>query len=226
MMRRSGKPDEPEEPMLFDLPLSAPGDDEPEEPPMRRSPARRSAEPREERMPERASRTGPVPVPSARGAVTPVRDTDGAEDEPDVPAHDFARRGSRIAAGVADLIVHAAVAMGALFGCWGLGVRPTPAEMPAGGLFLLAFSFLYIVLPLAFWGHTPGMAWAGITAHNRDGEPLTFDQTARRWLGAVLTFLLAGLPLVLAFGGRSLTDWISGSATYPLADAAEPALAA
>jgi len=24
-----------------------------------------------------------------------------------------------------------------------------------------------------------------------------------------------GLPLLLAFGGRTLTDWISGSATYP-----------
>jgi uncharacterized RDD family membrane protein YckC len=211
--------------MLFDLPLSSPND-EPEEPPMRRAPTRRSAEPREERTPEpsRTSRTGPVPVPPAARGV--VRDAEDAEDEPDGPAHDFARRGSRIAAGVADLIVHAAVAMGALFGCWGLGVRPTPAEMPARGLLLLAFSFLYIVLPLAFWGHTPGMAWAGITAHNRDGEPLTFDQTARRWLGALLTFLLAGLPLLLAFGGRSLTDWISGSATFPMEDAAEPALAA
>jgi uncharacterized RDD family membrane protein YckC len=157
-----------------------------------------------------------------------VRNTteDAEDEEAAAPAHEFARRGTRIAAGVADLVVHAAVGMGALFGCWGLGVRPTLAEMPAGGLFLLAFSFLYIVLPLAFWGHTPGMAWAGITAHNRDGEPLTFDQTARRWLGGVLTFLLAGLPLLLAFGGRSLTDWISGSATYPMEDAAEPALAA
>jgi uncharacterized RDD family membrane protein YckC len=231
-MRRSGKPDEPEEPMLFDLPLSSPGDDEPEEPPMRRAPTRRSAEPREERTPERTPdpartpRTGPVPVPSTPRAARVARDAEDSGEEPDGPAHEFAKRGSRIAAGLADLVVHAAVGMGALFGCWGLGVRPTLAEMPAGGLFLLAFSFLYIVLPLAFWGHTPGMAWAGITSHNRDGEPLTFDQTARRWLGAVLTLLLAGLPLLLAFGGRSLTDWISGSATYPMEDVAEPALAA
>jgi len=27
------------------------------------------------------------------------------------------------------------------------------------------------------------MAWSGITSRNRDGEPLTFEQTARRWLG-------------------------------------------
>src|SRR3954452_22369292 len=132
MMRRSGKPHEPEgpeEPMLFDLPLSTSGGGEPEEPPMRRAPARRSAEPREERTPEpaRPSRTGPVPVPSSRTAARNAGDEE--DEEAGAPANEFARRGSRIAAGVADLVVHAAVGMGALFGCWGLGVRPTPAEM-------------------------------------------------------------------------------------------------
>ena len=113
----------------------------------------------------------------------------------------------------------------ALLGCRGLGVRPDLREVPAFAAFLLSFSFLYTVLPLAFWGHTPGMAWAGITSHNtpQNGEPLTFDQTVRRWLGAILTSALAGLPLLLAFGGRTLTDWFSGSATYALDDEDEAA---
>jgi hypothetical protein len=42
-------------------------------------------------------------------------------------------------------------------------------------------------------------------------KPLAFDQTARRWIGGILTLLLLGLPLLLAFGGRSLSDLLSGS---------------
>ena len=87
------------------------------------------------------------------------------------------------------------------------------SDWPAVALFLLSFSFLYTVVPLAFWGHTPGMAWAGLDARGRDGEPLAFDQTARRWIGGILTLLLLGLPLLLAFGGRSLSDLLSGSET-------------
>jgi len=201
-MPRPGKPNEPEEPLLFDLPLSpgGTGDDElEEEPPLRRKRAAREA-----------SRSGPVPVP------TPEPDPDAEEEAAVSPGHEFASRGSRIAAGLADVVVHAAVGVMALFGCRALGVRPDLSAAPAFAVFLLAFSFLYVVLPLAFWGHTPGMAWAGITSRNRDGEPLNFDQTARRWLGAVLTLALVGLPLLLSIGGRSLTDWISGSATYPV----------
>ena len=82
----------------------------------------------------------------------------------------------------------------------------------------LTFSFLYTVLPLAFWGHTPGMAWAGITSRNQDGEALTFDQTARRWLGGLVTALLLGLPLMALIKGRSLADLISGSAAYETDD--------
>jgi uncharacterized RDD family membrane protein YckC len=145
-----------------------------------------------------------VPVPAA------------ADDGEPAPRGELAGRGRRAAAGLADLVVHAAVGVLAILGCRWLGVRPDLREWPAFAAFLLAFSFLYTVLPLAFWGHTPGMAWAAITARNRDGEPLTFDQTIRRWLGGLLTFALIGLPLLLAPGGRALTDWISGSATYPL----------
>lgn len=229
-MRRPGKPNDPEEePLLFDLPLSAPGSrEEPDELPVtpKRSPpeARRPAPAAPIATPiapARPSRSGPVPVPA----------TEVEEDaEPAKAVSEFAGSGKRLAAGLADLVVHAAIAVLALLGCRGLGVRPDLREVPAFAAFLLSFSFLYTVLPLAFWGHTPGMAWAGITSRGitspkapQNGEPLTFDQTVRRWLGAILTSALAGLPLLLAFGGRTLTDWVSGSATYPLDEEDEAA---
>jgi uncharacterized RDD family membrane protein YckC len=222
-MRRPGKPTEPEEPMLFDLPLSAPGSDEdPDEPPMRaprqqRSESRRPA-PESERSHEttRTERPRPVPVAStAPPAGPPV-----ANEEP-AARGEFAGPGRRAASGLADIVVHVAVAVVALLGCRALSVEADFREIPAFALFLLSFSFLYTVLPLAFWGHTPGMAWAAITSHNRDGEPLTFDQTVRRWLGGLLTMALLGLPLLVAPGGRTLTDWISGSATFPFDDEEE-----
>jgi uncharacterized RDD family membrane protein YckC len=108
--------------------------------------------------------------------------------------------------------------MAALVGLRLMAVRPALSDWPAALLFLLAFSFLYMVVPLAFWGHTLGMTWTGITSRNRDGEPLTFDQTARRWLGGVLTTATLGLPLLVTGSRRSLTDHLSGSASYPTGD--------
>jgi uncharacterized RDD family membrane protein YckC len=70
------------------------------------------------------------------------------------------------------------------------------------------------VVPLAFWGGTPGMIWCGLVARNAVSEPLSFGQSVLRWLGAWLTWALAGLPGLLALGGRSLSDLLSGSATY------------
>jgi uncharacterized RDD family membrane protein YckC len=121
--------------------------------------------------------------------------------------------GRRLAAAAADLLVHAAVTVLALAGCRYLGVLPALGDWPAMLVFLLSFSFLYTVVPLAFWGHTLGMTWAGLTAASADGQPLSFDQTARRWLGALLTLATLGLPLLLALGGRSLADRLSGSRT-------------
>lgn len=187
------RPDEesPDEPLLFDLPL------EPER--------GRGAAPTPER--KRAPRTAP-PEPELafqEPAEPPV--------PPRARSAGKAGIGGRISAGAADLLVHAAVAVGVLVGCRLMGVRPVLSDWPAVALFLLSFSFLYTVVPLAFWGHTPGMAWAGLDARNRDGEALAFDQTARRWIGGILTTLLLGLPLLLAFGGRSLSDLLSGSET-------------
>lgn len=123
--------------------------------------------------------------------------------------------GRRLAAGAADLLMHLAVAVLALAGCRYLGVVPALRDWPAGAVFLLSFSFLYTVVPLAFWGRTLGMTWAGLTAESSEGEPLSFDQTARRWLGALLTLATLGLALLVALTGRSLSDRLSGSRTLP-----------
>lgn len=158
------------------------------------------------------------PVPPMPQRPAPVPQAEDEEDQetelPEASAAARASLGSRLAAGVADLLIHAAVLMIVLIGTRLLGVRTTLADAPALGVFLLAFSFLYTIVPLAFWGHTLGMAWTGLVSENRDGEPLTFGQTARRWLGGVLTLAAAGLPLLIALSGRSLADLLSGSVTW------------
>lgn len=193
MMRR---PDEDtEDQLLFDLPLDAAAT------PSRTEPRRAPARPRP--MPESAA---PAPPPLLAAGDEEIRQEEEAVARVGL--------GSRLMAGVADLLIHAAVLMVLLIGTRLLGVRTALSDAPALALFLLAFSFLYTIVPLAFWGHTLGMAWAGLVSQNRDGEPLTFDQTARRWLGGVLTLAAAGLPLLIALGGRSLADLLSGSVTW------------
>ena len=95
-----------------------------------------------------------------------------------------------------------------------LGAELNVGSIPALLVFLLSFSFLYCVVSLAFWGQTPGMAWCGLVARTEETEPLSFGQTALRWLGHWLTWALLGLPGLLAFSGRSLADRLSGSSTY------------
>jgi uncharacterized RDD family membrane protein YckC len=236
MRRRSPEGEDPE-PSLFDLPLDLPDhdrlpplaldapddfeDDSPEiePPPLRPRPVRDDRSERGDRG-ERGERSGPdrsapaappvrrsAPVPAAAPA-PPAKETDEAAG-----SSRRAGLGSRLAAGLADLLVHAAVIALALAGARLLGATPTLAEWPPLAIFLLSFSFLYTILPLAFWGQTLGMTWAGLLSRNRDGEPLTFDQTARRWLGGLLTTATLGLPLLVASKGRTLTDLLSGSST-------------
>ena len=207
MMRRTDKPKEPDEPLLFDLPLAGPGLREEEEPLL-------DQPPRQTTRPARAQQPPPPSPRKARPVPVPDPEPDPLDAEP-VQTSEFADRGPRFAAGGADLLVHAAILVLALLGVRGMGVRPALAAWPAFTLFLLSFSFLYTVLPLAFWGHTLGMAWKGITSRNRDGEPLTFDQTVRRWLGGLVTVATLGLPLLVTGDRRSLTDVLSGSASYP-----------
>jgi uncharacterized RDD family membrane protein YckC len=182
------RPEKPDEPLLFDLPLAE----------------------RKRPVPEKAPAKPPLRIDEAG------EPGEAGDDEEPLEAAGGGRTGAgaRIAAGAADLLVHAAVLVVLLVGVHLMGVRPARTDWPALGLFLLAFSFLYIVVPLAFWGHTFGMAWVGLTARNQDGEPLTFDQTARRWLGGLLTLGFAGLPILLTGKSRSLTDRLSGSATF------------
>jgi len=196
------RPDEDtEDQLLFDLPLDPAAARNAQTRETRRTPVR----PRPE--------SAPAPAPAPPRPLV-IHEEEGDSTVSEEPAAARAGLGSRLAAGAADLLVHAAVLMITLIGIRLLGVHATLADAPALGLFLLAFSFLYTIVPLAFWGHTLGMAWTGLTAQNRDGEPLTFDQTARRWLGGVLTLAAAGLPLLLALGGRSLADLLSGSVTW------------
>jgi len=208
-MRRRHPEGEDTEPSLFDLPLDQPDrepQEEGEEDFAPEPPRPRPAPVREERPAPRRPQPAPVPAAPAVGA---PKDANASVASPR-----RAGLGGRLAAGLADLLVHAAIAAIALGGARLLGAEPTLADWPALALFLLAFSFLYTILPLAFWGQTLGMTWAGLLSRNRDGEPLTFDQTARRWLGGLLTTATLGLPLLVSGKGRTLTDLLSGSVTY------------
>jgi uncharacterized RDD family membrane protein YckC len=199
MARQSKTREEP--PLLFDLPL---GEPEPERPSGARRPPVPPPDLELEPEVDFPVRTGPVPVPSAKPP-SPARKT-------------FVPRRSRLLAGLSDLLVHVAVVVAAAAGARALEVQAVPTDWPAFAGLLLSFSFLYTVIPLAFWGHTPGMAWAGLTTHNAGGDPLTFDQTFRRWIGGLLTLALLGAPLLLAPGRRALSDRLSGSATFRAAE--------
>jgi hypothetical protein len=184
-MRRSDETP-PEEPLLFDLPLEPPARGEAARRPAPRAPR---AEPLEEpslpydeqpqRAPRRRSATEEARLALLQAVPDPPAREDDAGEEADGDGRP--RLASRFAGGGADLLLHAAVGVASVAGLrFLLGVQPVLSDWPAVLLFLLSFSFLYTVVPLAFWGHTLGMAWAGLTSHNRDDEPLTFDQTVRR----------------------------------------------
>lgn len=199
-----------QEPSLFDLPLDGPVPERPDEPEIERDedePLLYEPEPRFS-PPE----PGSVPPSSPAGPSAPHAARPPA---PRPSARQPAPLSARLLAGLADLAVHLALAVALLFGSRLLGAEAGLGDWPALVLFLLVFSFLYTVLPLAFWGQTPGMAWAGLVARGTGGESLTFGQTGRRWLAGLLTVALLGLPAFLAAGGgRSLTDRLSGSETY------------
>jgi hypothetical protein len=140
---------------------------------------------------------------------------EASEPAPELPKP--AAAGARLGAALLDGGLLLVVTATAIVGSYLLGVRWQAGDLRPLAAFLLVFSFVYSVVPLAFWGRTPGMALSRITARGGDGGPLTFGQTALRWLGGLLTLALAGLPLLLALpglGGRSLADRVSGTRTW------------
>ncbi len=139
-------------------------------------------------------------------------DESPAEETPDSTVT-TAPLGERLRAGLADLTVHLLMLAVAVTAAYRLGTRVTWEFWPPFAVLALVFSFLYWMIPLAFWGQTPGMAWVGHIARGLGDEPLTFQQTFLRWIGALLTCGLAGLPLLLTLSGRSLSDRLSRSRT-------------
>ena len=121
--------------------------------------------------------------------------------------------GRRVVAGLLDLGVQLVVAAAALAGARRMGVALSTQAAPGFVLLLLVFSLFYLVVPLAFWARTPGMAAVGLLARAGDEHPPTFAEALRRWLAGLVTVLLVGLPALLALGParKSLADRWSGS---------------
>ncbi len=207
-----------EEPALFDLPLHEPAGADPRRNiSTRRRPAESPAPqplslfaeaPAEERVEDAMPSRPATPPETEAPRLVPARP--GPRPVPPAAAVVRVGVGPRLAAGLADLAVHAAVAVLLVAGSRALGVPGTPPWPPLA-VCLILFSFVYFVVPLAFWGNTPGMAWRGLQARSRGGEPLSFGQATRRWLGALVTTALLGLPALVAWRGRSLADLASGS---------------
>ena len=123
------------------------------------------------------------------------------------PVHPFL---ARLTSGLLDLAAMLAVALVALVGADLLGAIPNLRLLPGVLLFITAFSFLYHVISLLFWGRTPGMASVGLIARDLSGLPLTATQAVRRWLGSLGTVGLAGIPMLVSwFTGTSLADLLS-----------------
>ena len=135
-----------------------------------------------------------------------------AEAASPAAAEELASIRSRLAAAAVDLGCHFVVALVGAVGMALLGVRPQPQTLPGLALLLVVFSLVFVVVPLAFWGKTAGMAAAGLVCRAAGAQPLTFGEAARRWLGSLLTVLAFGLPaLPVLAGRRSLADWLSGT---------------
>jgi len=193
-MRRTAQP--VDDSLLFDLPLVA--------------------------EPELANK--PRPEPSVELAAAEQIDLPQEEVEPKSPTYTEAATAEespepdgvtlqrRFVAGAIDTGVIAAALVAMMVGAAAVGVRPTLADWPGYALVGLVLSFVYSGFSLLFWGKTPGMQRTGLIASSSDGSPVTIGQVVLRWLGAVCTVLLLGLPTLLALrGGGTFTDRISGS---------------
>ena len=159
----------------------------------------------------------PVADASTSSAVASFDEPEELIDEPgaEVPVA-FARR---FAAGLADVVILGLfgaleLAAGAIL----LQLRFPPAALLGLGAFLFLAALVLLVLVPFVWGATPGMALADLRVSAADGGSPTLAASSLRFLGALLTGALAGVPLiVVAFDrkGRTLSDLLSGTTLVP-----------
>jgi hypothetical protein len=98
------------------------------------------------------------------------------------------------------------VAASALAGRW-----PTPRGLAWAAVFALTLSFGATVASLFLFGRTPGMTLAGLVLQpDATGRRPTVGQAARRWLGTALSAAALGVPVLLASGGLTPADRMSG----------------
>ena len=164
----------------------------------------------------------PPPAPAAPAPPAPATAEDLDEpgeivDEPgaEVPVA-FARR---FAAGLADVVILGLfgaleLAAGAIL----LELRFPPAALLGLSAFLLLAALVLLVLVPFVWGATPGMALADLRVSAADGGSPTLAAASLRFVGAFLTGVLAGVPLLVAAfdrKGRTLSDLLSGTTLVP-----------
>lgn len=159
----------------------------------------------------------PAAPASASSAVADVDEPGEIVDEPDTEVSvAFARR---FAAGLADVVILALfgaleLAAGAIL----LELRFPPAALLGLGAFLLLAALVLLVLVPFVWGATPGMALADLRVAAADGGSPTLAAASLRFVGALLTGALAGVPLLVAAfdrKGRTLSDLVSGTTLVP-----------
>jgi len=156
-------------------------------------------------------------LPKAPAEPPPAAPSESPSPEPSPPAPRAepqpAGIGGRFTAGLIDLLLHAAIGALLVGGTALLGVEITARHAAPLAVVLLLFSFLYHVVPLAFWGNTPGMAVVDLRTRTLDDRPLSLPQATGRWLALLLTVLSCGSGVLLAIGGKSLADRLSNSQT-------------
>jgi uncharacterized RDD family membrane protein YckC len=164
---------------------------------------------------------GSAPPPAAAASTSQsVASFDESEELVDEPGAEipvaFARR---FAAGLADIVILGLfgaleLAAGAIL----LQLRFPPAALLGLGAFLFLAALVLLVLVPFVWGATPGMALADLRVSAADGGSPTLAASSLRFVGALLTGALAGVPLlVVAFDrkGRTLSDLLSGTTLVP-----------
>jgi hypothetical protein len=137
-------------------------------------------------MPGRVILRTPAPAVAAAQAIPPALGGGAAP----LPA-----RGAAFAADAALVLLLAAAALLAATAGRGQPLRLQGLFWTA--VFAVYLSFFSTVVPLILFGKTVGMALTGLTARGSKGSQLTAVESARRWLGTVLTAASLGIPLVV-----------------------------